>query len=231
MCALPQAPAEEWLGAWDPAHTVHQNWCPVAELHISRGRGNLHLAQKCDLLAKPYMRVCIFIEEPFLIYLPREGAFKNLYGHRIDKHWLSLQKQVIRLSGLAKIQFTLKIKKYFSDHLWAGSGGWAERRRETKLDNDWERQREEEEEGWVANVLMIHLGDVCSHEHGFILRSFQWYYVGWAFYWVQKCFEMLTHILTFLSFPLYQRLPNWSSNCTPNWESMQLCSLPFGGSP
>lgn len=164
MCALPQAPAEGWLGGWDPAHTVHQNWCPVAELHISRGRGNLYLAQKCYLLAKPYMRVCIFIEELFLLYLPRERAFKKFIQAPYRQALALITEAGYQIKWFGQDSVHTKNQKVFFRPSLGREWGWAERGREAKLDNGWERQREKEEEGWVAKVLMIYLGDVCSHE-------------------------------------------------------------------
>lgn len=68
----------------NPANAVHQNLCPVAWLHPSRGRGNLFLVQKCYLLVKPYIRVYVFLEGSFSnLSVEREETLKNVYRHLI----------------------------------------------------------------------------------------------------------------------------------------------------
>lgn len=225
---LPQSPTGEWLGGWHPAHSVHQNRCPVAECHLAKGRGKLHLAQKCSLLSKPCMRVCIFIDGPLRIHLPREGAF-----YKFIKTPQRLPLALIPKAGYQNKWFgqdsvyTKNQKVFFRS--WAGSGGWAEGRRETKMGNGWERWREEERRvggqctndtpGWhPQSWVWLHLRSfLIPHGLSFLMGA-KMLWNAHAYWW------------TLLSSPLSQGLLTGSLNCTPNLKSMQICALFYGGS-
>lgn len=77
------------------------------------------------------MKVCVFLEGSFLIYLPKEGAFKNFIEAAYRLAFVLIPKADYQTKWFGHDLVHNKDPKVFF-RPWSGREGWAEKRREMR---------------------------------------------------------------------------------------------------